>query len=251
MRTLKIFTVSLMISACAQIPGGNLPQGSISLETLMRQVKYDVGTYLLAHQNDPNVITQADIDESEESRVAQQQAIAQGTNRLQRKGEKCTGQIDFKVEKVKLTVLTEVENKGGANASLQVPLNIATANVGASGSLSRKGSLTTSFEIAPDFDQKIEGPLVPVPQFSGLPISSTLEALRSDLIATADVEPCFNFKVQDAGANSIKWGFTVTKATGGNGKVTFVLFSLGAEASTTSAVTNTIEVTFQASGGFG
>lgn len=183
------------------------------------------------------------------SRVAQQQAIAQGTNRLQRKGEKCTGQIDFKVEKVKLTVLTEVENKGGANASLQVPLNIATANVGASGSLSRKGSLTTSFEIAPDFDQKIEGPLVPVPQFSGLPISSTLEALRSDLIATADVEPCFNFKVQDAGANSIKWGFTVTKATGGNGKVTFVLFSLGAEASTTSAVTNTIEVTFQASGG--
>jgi hypothetical protein len=203
----------LLLAGCADFPGDAQSTGSVSFESLVRQIKYDVGGYLLAHQNDVPVVEApgADADRTEKSTYQANQKA--GLARPPAASEKCLGQVSFDIAKVKITASAEVENKAGGSVGLQVPINVATLNLSGGVSQSRKGSLTTTLEIYPT-DQLITEPPRPVPEFQGRPIADTLEAVRTDLIKTADTQPCFDFgRSEDQKANSIKWGFTVVRST--------------------------------------
>lgn len=240
-------TTGIFLTGCAKFPGGEQTSESVSFETLVRQVKYDIGSYLLAHQNDDEVVAAGPIpkDDPSDKTVNKNIKVRQATSK-----EKCLGQVSFAIQKVKLTVLTEVENKIGGSGGLVVPVGISSVNLSGLGSFQRKGSLTTALEIYP-LSTPISGNLKPVPEFQGRPINDTLEALRTDLVRTADVEPCFDFGQSDSPSNTVKWGFTVTKSVTSGGKFGIAIFSIGAEGSSTTIAANTIEVTFIGTGGFG
>lgn len=228
---------------------------SVSFESLVRQMKYDVGTYLWRHKGQKEALNRPGPNATPEEKAQFQQMLEAGQYRAARDGEACVGQVSISLVKVKLTVTTTVEQKDSGNLGLEVPLGIVTVSPSGSQTSTSNQSLTTTVEIYPtvneDFEVVDDEPQPPG-EFVGHPITDTLEALRSDLERTADTKPCFNFGVeQDQKTNSVKLGFTVTRAAGGGGKLKILFFSLGAESTQSRAVANTIEVFFVSRGEFG
>lgn len=228
---------------------------SVPFEALIRQIKYDVGTYLWQHRGEKEALNRFGPNATPEERKNFELQLTGGRYRAAKDGEACIGQVSITVTKVKLTVSTSVEQKDGGSASVEVPLGIVTLSPGISGSKTINQSLTTTLEIFPtayDEFETVDSEPRPAPEFDGHPITDTLNALRRDLEKTADTKPCFNFGVeQDQKTNSVKLGFTVTRASGGFGKLKILFFTLGAESSTTRTVANTIELFFVSRGEFG
>lgn len=228
---------------------------AVSFEALIRQIKYDVGTYLWQHKGEKEALNRPGPNATPEEIKEFETSLTGGQYRPARDGEACVGQVSITVTKVKLTVSTSVEQKEGGSAAVEVPLDIVTISPGISGSRTLNQSLTTTLEIYPtayDNFELVDSEPRPVPEFEGHPITDTLNALRRDLEKTADTKPCFNFGVeQDQKSNSVKLGFTVTRASGGSGKLKILFFTLGAESSTTRTVANTIELFFVSRGEFG
>ncbi|MFZ5747561.1 MAG: hypothetical protein ACOY45_07860 [Pseudomonadota bacterium] len=211
---------------------------SISFETLVRQIKHDIGSYIVQHQDD------VEIKASEKP---------------------CAGQVNFAISKVKLTVTTTIDQSSSGNVGLKVPLDLLTISPSGSGSRGLSNSVTTSLAIFPITagpDAVVEdaaiaaqvlkqAPTAPA-EFMGTPICDALNQLRADLIRTADVPPCFNFGEGDQRENSVKWAFTVTEKRQAGGKLELLLFSIGSEASQTRSFANVVETSFIATGeGFG
>lgn len=228
---------------------------TVPFELLLRQMKYDVGTYLWRHQGDKEAVNRPGPNATADERKEFEEFIAAGQYRAARDGEACVGQVSLSLVKVKLTVTATVKQKDSANAGLEVPLNLVTISPSGSISAEDDQSLTTTVEIFPTVLEEfeyIDAEPQARPEFAGHPVTDTLEALRAAMQRTADTKPCFHFGVeQDQKSNSVKFGFTVTRSGTAGGKLKILFFSLGAESSETQTVANTIEVFFVSKGEFG
>ncbi|MDR6827203.1 hypothetical protein J2X48_000921 [Bosea sp. BE271] len=247
-----------LLGGCADSNGGFGDVGqTVSFEALVRQIKYDVGTYLWRNRDTREALRPPGPNATAEEKQTFRDNLATGQYRAARKGEDCVGQVTFTLTRVKLTVSVTVEQKANGSASLEIPVGISTVTPSGSLSSTSNSSLTTTLDIYPTVKDLEKSELVtsePVPtgEFVGHPITDTLQALRSDLIKTADTKPCFNFGVeQDQKTNSVKLAFVVTQAAGLGGKLKIVFFSLGADGSTSRSVANTVEVFFVSKGEFG
>jgi len=227
---------TLLLPGCVSGPRGSaLP--TVSLESLMRQLKHDVGSYVFEHQRDTAV----------------------------KSSEKpCAGDVNFTIQKVKMTVTATFDRETGASGGLKVPIGLITLD--ASGSLSKTltNTVTTSLTVFPltadagavfsgdtekyKYQELKAAPPAPS-EFTGTPIRDALNGLRRDMIAASDTAPCFNFGQEgDPQDNVVKWGFAIKEVQGGGIGLSILLFSLGAQSSSTTTYANTLEASFIATG---
>ena len=241
---------ALLIGGC--VTGGqHRPFQTISFESLARQIKYDIGTYLFRHQDDVPIVEAPGADASDEERATYAAAVQEGRARPPGPNQRCLGQVSFTISKVRLVATTTAESRLSGSAGLQVPIGLVTLSPSMSASSSRNQTLATTLDMYPMAGQRLDSAPPPVAEFEGTPIADTLDALARDLSRTADTPPCFEFgRETDQKANGVKWGFTVTRSQTVGGKLSLLIFSLGAEGTSTRSVANTIEVNFIGTGGF-
>jgi hypothetical protein len=220
----------LIVSGCVTTREAGGTGRLISLESLVRHIKHDVGTYMARHPVRAGPAPAADPDPA----------------------RPCGGQAEFTIQKVKLTVTATSEQSAGVTGGLSVPIGLLTAGATGGGSRARSDTMTISLTIWPVADQEPLTAAPPAsPDFEGTPIADALERLHRDLVATADTRPCFDFgKEGDTKDNFVRWGFTVTEKANAGGKLSLLIFSIGAEASTSRVYANTVEATFAGRGVF-
>lgn len=235
-RELLALTASGFLSGCTGGKSLSSRTETVTFESLVRQIKHDVGTYVVQHQDE-----------------------------AMPKGLVCAGNVAFTISKVKMTVTAVLDTSGSINAGLKIPLDLVTVDASASAAQGSNNTITTSLVIYPISaakDAEFEDESVAVqrlttappasPQFVGTPITDVLNRLKADLLKTADTPPCFNFGDGEQKENVVKWAFTVTRKASGGGKLSLALFTLGADTSRSQSYANTIEVSFIATGeGFG
>jgi hypothetical protein len=236
-RTIVLGASAGLLSGCISDQGLGQDPPTVSFESLVRQIKHDVGSFIFQHQEDV--------------------AVA--------KGPVCAGQVAFTIQKVAMTVTATLDQSGTVNAGLKIPLNLLTLEPSLSRSRTLSNSITTNLTIWPitaskgaEFDdaalarQRLTAAPPASPEFTGTPICDTLNQLRSDLLKTADAAPCFDFGQAEQKANSVKWAFSVTNKAQAGGKLSLAMVSVGADTSSSRVFANTIEASFIASGeGFG
>jgi len=211
---------------------------AVPLESLVRQIKHDIGSYIFHHQDDSKVPAA---------------------------GKACGGQVGFTIQKVKMIVTATFDRASSANAGLKVPLNLVTLEAGISAAESTSDMITTSLTIwpltaGPDAeleDESVAGQRLtavppPSPDFEGTPIADAMNRLRNDLLKTADTPPCFDFGQGEQRDNFVKWAFTIGQRSKADAKLSLKLFAVGGEISSARTFANTIEASFLAIGeGFG
>lgn len=220
------------------MPDGNDSPQTVDFKSLVRQMKHDLGSYMFAHRNEPEI------------KVTE---------------KACAGQVNFTIQKVKMTCTAIVEHSGSIDGGLKIPINIVELSGGVSRKRQLSNTITTTLNIYPisggddaiieDDSTKAEN-IAAVPpaasEFVGTPISDALNGLRNDLISTSDTPPCYNFGQEEGQDNSVKWAFSVKKEAKDSAKFTIAIFSVGDEKSSAISYANTIEVFFVATGeGFG
>lgn len=206
-----------LLGGCATLTkgGAGKPDGTAPAEAVIREVKQDLGSYF-AYQ------------------AQAAQAPAQQNP--------CGGKVNFNVTAVtvNLTTVTKITNEGTAEA--EVPIGGVT--LGPSGSYSRSGksSQSLSFTLVPA-DNVAAGDLrSPRPNS----FDAVLRSLRESMLRASDTPPCFKFPDPKDQDNSIEFGFTVTRDSSAGGKISFLIFSLGATHSRSREAAHTVTVKFQA-----
>lgn len=224
MKFLSVLLIALFLASCG---GGNGPRSTIPAiekpipyEALVRQMKYDVGTYLNSQQN---VVPQPD-------------------------GKKlaCKGQVEFELEKVKLNVTASRATESEPSAGLEVAVGPVEIEASGSRASNTKYSIATTLVMYPS-DGKIGKLKQPDGWIEGTPLSDAMNALKRDLVATSDVKPCFNFGESPEG-NTVTLGFGIDRVQSAGGKLKLFFFSIGASQKDTSSIANSIEITFKPSG---
>jgi hypothetical protein len=216
-----------LLPGCATVSGTSRSLRTVSFESLVRQMKHDVGSYIFQHQDE--------------------------TPQLVR--PPCGGQIDLVIQRVKMTVTATVDQTGGINAGLKVPINVITLEAGGGRSHTINNSVSVGLTLWPldpgagnPVSPRLEAPPPPSDEFVGTPICDALNQLRRDLRQTADTAPCFNFGDGDKQDNSVKWAFSVSDEDTVSGKLTILVFSIGGDSTVTHTFANTIEASFVGSG---
>lgn len=255
---LAALCATLFLSGCITTPEEDSGYETVELEKVLRQLKYDLGTYIYRHQDDEFAVAPPGPGASAAEIETFRQSIANDLLRAASEEERCLGQVSLQVSKITVSMATIVEDSAGTQASLKVPINVFTLTPSGKSAASTKQSITTSFTIYPGFQsgsdgdrERLQNTPQPINAFSGHPITDTLEALKKDMENTADTLPCFNFGVEEKQKNSVKLGFEIKQSTTIGGKLEFLVFSIGAEETSSNTVTNTIEVFFVGQGEFG
>lgn len=178
--------------------------------------------------------------------LAQYAAYEASTSGLDPLPSVCRGQINFRVTAVTvaLTTVTEVSSSGEAGA--EIPIGGITLGPSASYGRTRNSSQTISFTVEPKPDEGLAGAAVVPPEPGSF--YAVLRGLRESLLKASDTKPCLRFPAADKQENSIEFGFTVTRDWSAGGKISFLIFSLGAERKSSQAVGNTVTVNFVAEG---
>jgi hypothetical protein len=230
---------SIMLGGCATtLESRREPLPGVRFESLLRQIKHDVGSYIFRTQ-----------DDSPEVRL---------------RNNACVGDVSFQIQSVKLTVTAQVDQTADDTAGLTIPLDVLTINPSAGIGRTLNNSITTSVVIYPMTAsreaviedaalqrQRLTAIPPASPEFEGTPIANALTQLRQDMIAVSDTPPCFNFGTGDKG-NVVKWAFAVTRRRTVGAKLNLLIFSVGTSDTTSTRYANEIEVAYIAAGeGFG
>ncbi|MFN3748659.1 MAG: trypco2 family protein [Sphingorhabdus sp.] len=158
----------------------------------------------------------------------------------------CNGSVKLEVTGVALQLATVTEKSVGGSLGAEVPIGPVTLGLGASRKYSTKNSQTLNFKLIPSPLTRAE-----VAQLSPIenqgPFSKALIELRESLLKSSGNTPCFTFPDGDDD-NSIEFGFNLVREKGGEGKISFLIFSIGGENSSSRDVGNTITVKFTGKG---
>ncbi|MFL0357602.1 hypothetical protein ACI5KX_14145 [Erythrobacter sp. GH1-10] len=256
-------TALLFLGGCATSPG--LISEPVPYRELIRHIKHDVGTYVFKHQSDPVVIVPEDMRgigpngpmplTAAERDSARQAALEMASGlpnaRVAKSDEICGEQVSFEIESVQITVANQVDRSGTFGGGFA--LEVAPVKVSGSGKVtnSLKDTVATSLTVYPA-EQIIDSQPPPSKYFVGTPINDTLEALASDLAATANTRPCFEFRPDTKGSvNTLTWTFIVSSKAETGGKLSLILFSTEASRSEATSNSNTIKITLRPNGAFG
>lgn len=157
----------------------------------------------------------------------------------------CGGHVNLRVSGVTVQVATITENSIGVEAGAEVPIGPVTLGLGGSGKNTKKQSQTLNFKLIPKPGEGIAAD-VDDPATRG-PFANALVNLRESLLKSSANKPCFTFPDGDDD-NSIEFGFNLVRERGGEGKISFLIFSLGGSKNHSREVGNTITVQFTGEG---
>lgn len=158
----------------------------------------------------------------------------------------CRGEVNFKVTSVAVALTTVIEVSSSGEAAAEIPIGGITLGPSGSYGRTRNSSQTISFTVVPVPDEGSAAAAVVPPEPGSF--YAVLRGLRESLLKASDTRPCLSFPEADKQENSIEFGFTVTRDRSAGGKISFLIFSLGAERKSSQAVGNTVTVSFVADG---
>jgi hypothetical protein len=156
----------------------------------------------------------------------------------------CRGQVNLHVAAVTVSLTTLTERSQSGEVGVEVPIGGIALGASGSGSKTRTNSQALTFTLVPAVNA---ASVAPPPEPEAGSFYGVLRGLRESLLRASDTTPCLRFP-DDKQDNTIEFGFTVTKEQGMGGKISFLIFSLGAERKSSEAVGNTITVSFVGEG---
>lgn len=223
---------ALLIAGCANVPQPTTVK-PVSAEDVLRQVKKELAQYAMYHT------------------ARAQEPRAQTI---------CKGNIDFVVDSVSISLLTQTELSVDGSFSFSVPVASAgTLGPSASASATNRQNQTINFTIYPvnDTANPPGGETKSASLFVGTPIADGLKAFRDSLVKASDQPPCVTFarvgvdRMLENGddrkqENSIAYGFTIIETVKGGASYRFLVFSAGLNSQAQQQNTNTITVRFKA-----
>ena len=213
-----IASVALALSGCATMPNG-ATNDTEPLDKILNRIKTDLAgynAYAAAHANDEPL------------------------------NNACSGRVKLDVSGVALQLATVTEKSVGGSLGAEVPIGSITLGLGGSRKYSTKNSQTLKFKLVP-------APLASkdFAKYATLdnqgPFAKALINLRESLLKSSGNEPCFTFPSGDDD-NSVEFGFNVVREKGGEGKISFLIFSIGGAKSSSRDVGNTVTVKFTGQG---
>lgn len=214
---------ALFLSGCLT-SGRNVIVGKVSAEDVMRQIKFEVLQY--------NEYAQSHKDDAPLKNA-------------------CKGKLDLEISSVKIVLTTVTDDKAKTTVGASVPIGtFATASPSLGLSSELKNTQTVSFTIFPTASDSSIAQAPPKDKWEGLPIKASLQQFRESLLRASDQPPCFTLEHPDQKPqdNSYQAAFVVTKSVEPGATLKFLIFSLGASASTQQEASNTITVTFKGTG---
>jgi len=229
---MKLQPISLAIGAALLIAGcANVAQPTtvkaVSVEAVMRQVKKELAQYTAYQQ----------------ARAAEKRASTV-----------CKGNVDFAIDSVSISLVTQTDISVDGNASFSIPVaGAGTVGPSLAGSYGNTQTQTVNFTIFPvDGSQPPEATTKSDSLFDGTPIADSLKAFRESLVKASDQPPCVTFsRVGDGGKqdNSIVYNFKVVQSVKGGATYKFLIFSAGLTTSLQQQNTNVITAKFKETGG--
>lgn len=228
MRTLAAVAITVVLAGCATIPQNEGKPATVA--EVVGKIKDDIDVY-----------QKYDADAAKAKPLA----------------DACQGTVGLSITGVKIALTTQTDDTDGATGSATLPVGVATIGPSLSGSREVKGTQTLTFSLYPD-------PVAPTPVGVGpapaaidpasYPIAASLQQLRNGLLLASQRKPCVSlrpFKDPDGSqpkddGGTFVFGFTVIKQASAGASIKFVVFSLGATATSQQQAGNTITVTFKA-----
>jgi hypothetical protein len=208
----------LALSGCATMPRGATTDTE-PLDKILNRIKADLAgynAYAAAHANDEPL------------------------------NNACNGSVKLDVSGVALQLATVTEKSLGGTLGAEVPIGPVTLGLGASRKYSTKNSQTLNFKLIPAPLSRADVVQLAPLENQG-PFAKALIELRESLLKSSGNAPCFTFPDGDDD-NSIEFGFNVIREKGGEGKISFLIFSIGGEKSSSRDVGNTITLKFTGKG---
>jgi hypothetical protein len=213
-----IAATALALSGCATMPRGATTDTE-PLDKILNRIKADLAgynAYAAAHANDEPL------------------------------NNACNGSVKLDVSGVALQLATVTEKSLGGTLGAEVPIGPVTLGLGASRKYSTKNSQTLNFKLIPAPLSRADVVQLAPLENQG-PFAKALIELRESLLKSSGNAPCFTFPDGDDD-NSIEFGFNVIREKGGEGKISFLIFSIGGEKSSSRDVGNTITLKFTGKG---
>lgn len=213
-----IAATALTLSGCATMPRGATTDTE-PLDKILNRIKADLAgynAYAAAHANDEPL------------------------------NNACNGSVKLDVSGVALQLATVTEKSVGGTLGAEVPIGPVTLGLGASRKYSTKNSQTLNFKLIPAPMSRAEVVQLAPLENQG-PFAKALIELRESLLKSSGNAPCFTFPDGDDD-NSVEFGFNVIREKGGEGKISFLIFSIGGEKSSSRDVGNTITLKFTGKG---
>jgi hypothetical protein len=223
---MRILTAALaiLLAGCASIPQQTNIK-PVSAEAVLRQIKKELAQYTSYQQT---------------------HAIPSRENAV------CKGTVDFVIDSVSISLVTQTEVSADGSASLSVPVG-GPGTLGPSMSVSsvNKQSQTINFTIYPvrDVPYQPDAQTRPDSLFVGTPIADALIGFRDSLLKASDQPPCVTFVRPGGGQeNSIVYGFAIVQTVHGGVTYRLLVFSAGANSSSQQQNSNVITVKFKDEG---
>lgn len=213
-----IAATALALSGCATMPS-SATTDTEPLDKILNRIKADLAgynAYAAAHANDEPL------------------------------NNACNGSVKLDVSGVALQLATVTEKSLGGTLGAEVPIGPVTLGLGASRKYSTKNSQTLNFKLIPAPLSRADVVQLAPLENQG-PFAKALIELRESLLKSSGNAPCFTFPDGDDD-NSIEFGFNVIREKGGEGKISFLIFSIGGEKSSSRDVGNTITLKFTGKG---
>ncbi|MES2290250.1 MAG: trypco2 family protein [Pseudomonadota bacterium] len=158
----------------------------------------------------------------------------------------CKGKINFHVRSVSVTLATKTSVSSNGEASIELPVGGFTLGASGKGTTGRESTQAVTFKLEPKPSQS-RLTSAPVPTAGSF--YAVLRGLRESLLRSSDVKPCFGFPAIEDQENKIEFGFTVTRDQTMGGKISFLIFTLGAERTKSQSAGNIVVVDFVADPG--
>jgi len=195
-----------------------------------------------------DVVTQIKKDLGEYQRYDAQAAAAKPLPNT------CGGAVGFDITSVKVALTTQTDNTLAGTGTATLPVGGATLlpTFGASNEV--KGTQTLTFSLYPKPATAPRGTASPARSDPAqYPLAASLEQLREGLLEASKTAPCFSLiplpdgdKPATDDGGTFVFGFTVINQNTAGATIKFVVFSLGATATSQRQAGNTITVTFKA-----
>ncbi|MCU6453916.1 hypothetical protein LPN01_07485 [Sphingomonas sp. A2-49] len=156
----------------------------------------------------------------------------------------CKGALTFSIRSVTITLNVVTEVSIGGEVSAKVPLGPFELGPSLGTSRASKTSQKITFMLEPSPDQAPSTGPTPVPRPGTF--YAALRGLREGLLRASGDKPCFTFPKEQK--NQVESAFEVVNSGTTKFGVSFLIFSVGANAGESRTDANTISIAFDAAG---
>lgn len=171
------------------------------------------------------------------------------------KDDACKGMVNFDLGMVTVELNTLTTRNASGSVGATVPVSPFTLSLGASGSQDVTNTQTIRFVLAPK-PTMTRAPAAREDPAARLdpaiyPITAGLRTLRNGLLSTSDKQPCIlvgpmldDPQQSKPFEGALVYTFALDAKAAGEGKVSFLIFSVGGATSSRAQASNKVSVTF-------